>query len=487
MKLVHQINLAFGLSLVLILSVTAVLLHYVLLDHFIGTERNDLKTLSAAMSASITEAGDVAMSPFLSTGAVTQLNSNITGMQSVQLVTGEATSAPSTLIPADVEAFVTDFNGNVLSGTTLSVNGISGKVSSDTLTEAVPANLQQYTAVTSSSIKDLWKGTDGRYVMDVSPIPQGTLTLLTPMSKIKAIEQALLGRLILVICIVGAMMFLLSLFITKRLIQPLMNLKQELKKVKQRHFTDVQLVKAGGEIGAVAQTVYEMAGELNRFNEVQKQFFQNASHELKTPLMSIAGYAEGIRDGIFEGENVRKGLDVILGESGRLGKIVTEMTLLAKLDSEEDIFKPSKVSLNELLTETSERVNPLLVKKGLTLHIACPENKELFVMADQDKLLQALLNVMTNAARYAKKEIHIKACLEKGKIGLYVSDDGPGFPQELLPTLFHRFVKGKDGESGLGLAIARAIVERCGGLIQAANRKDGGAVISFGFPAAESI
>ncbi|WP_405152733.1 sensor histidine kinase [Paenibacillus sp. FSL K6-0108] len=487
MKLVHQINLAFGLSLVLILSVTAVLLHYVLLDHFIGTERNDLKTLSAAMSASITEAGDVAMSPFLSTGAVTQLNSNITGMQSVQLVTGEATSAPSTLIPADVEAFVTDFNGNVLSGTTLSVNGISGKVSSDTLTEAVPANLQQYTAVTSSSIKDLWKGTDGRYVMDVSPIPQGTLTLLTPMSKIKAIEQALLGRLILVICIVGAMMFMLSLFITKRLIQPLMNLKQELKKVKQRHFTDVQLVKAGGEIGAVAQTVYEMAGELNRFNEVQKQFFQNASHELKTPLMSIAGYAEGIRDGIFEGENVRKGLDVILGESGRLGKIVTEMTLLAKLDSEEDIFKPSKVSLNELLTETSERVNPLLVKKGLTLHIACPENKELFVMADQDKLLQALLNVVTNAARYAKEEIHITADLEKGKISLSVSDDGPGFPQELLPTLFHRFVKGKDGESGLGLAIARAIVERCGGLIQATNRKEGGAVISFGFPAAQRV
>ncbi|KOY17890.1 sensor histidine kinase [Paenibacillus xylanivorans] len=487
MKLVHQINLAFGLSLVLILSVTAVLLHYVLLDHFIGTEKNDLKTLSAAMSASITEAGDFAMSPVLSVGAVTLPNSNITGMQSVQLVTGEVASAPTTLIPADVEAFVTDFNGNVLSGTTLSVSGITGKVSRDTLTEAVPVNLQQYTAVTSSSIKDLWTGTDGRYVMDVSPIPQGTLTLLTPMSKIKAIEQALLGRLILVIVIVGAIMFLLSLFITKRLIQPLMNLKQELKKVKERHFTDVQLVRAGGEIGAVAQTVYEMAGELNRFNEVQKQFFQNASHELKTPLMSIAGYAEGIRDGVFEGENVRKGLDVILGESGRLGKIVTEMTLLAKLDSEEDIFKPSKVSLNGLLTETYERVNPLLVKKGLTLQIVCPENQELLIMADQDKLLQALLNVVTNAARYAKKEIHITASLEKGKIALSVLDDGPGFPQELLPTLFHRFVKGKDGESGLGLAIARAIVERCGGLIQAANRKEGGAVISFGFPAAQRV
>ncbi|OBZ18633.1 two-component sensor histidine kinase [Bacillus sp. FJAT-27264] len=486
MKLVHQINLAFGLSLALILSVTAVLLHYVLLDHFIGAQKDDLKSLSAAMSASISKTGTLSLSPVLSAEAVTLPNPDVTGMQPVQTVTGEAMAVQSTLIPAGVEAFVTDLNGNVLSGTS-PVNGTALKVNNNTLTEAVPANLGKYTAVTSSSIKDLWKGTDGRYVMDVSPIPQGTLTLLTPMSKIKAIEQALLGRLILVIFIVGAIMFLLSLFITKRLIQPLMNLKQELKKVKDRHFTDVKLVKGGGEIGAVAQTVYEMAGELNRFNLVQKQFFQNASHELKTPLMSISGYAEGIRDGIFEGENLRKGLDIILGESGRLGKIITEMTLLAKLDSEEDIFKPSEVSLNEMLMETSERVNPLLVKKGLTLHITCPEDKELFIMADEDKLLQALLNVVTNAARYAKKEIYIAASLDKGEIVLSVSDDGPGFPQELLPTLFHRFVKGKDGESGLGLAIARAIVERCGGLIQATNCKEGGAVISFGFPAARRV
>ncbi|WP_337588380.1 HAMP domain-containing sensor histidine kinase [Paenibacillus gorillae] len=261
-----------------------------------------------------------------------------------------------------------------------------------------------------------------------------------------------------------------------------MRLKEELQKVKGRQFSKVKLVKAGGEIGSVAQTVYDMAGELDRFNSAQKQFFQNASHELKSPLMSIAGYAEGIRDGIFEGDSVRKGLDIILSESGRLRNIVTEMTLLAKLDSEEDIYKAAPVNLNELIQETTERMNPQLVKKGIQLHASYEVLDQISVTADRDKLLQALLNVISNAIRHAERNIYIQANVEKGQIQLTVSDDGKGIPEELLPYLFHRFVKGKDGESGLGLAIARAIVERCGGRITADNRREGGAQFSFGFP-----
>ena len=127
------------------------------------------------------------------------------------------------------------------------------------------------------------------------------MTLITPISKIKAIEQALMGRLMLVFAVGGVIMVILSLFITKRLIKPLMLPREELKKVKERQFSEVQRVSASGEIGVVAESVYEMAGELERYNHVQKQFFQNASHELKSPLMSISGYAEGIRDGYSKG------------------------------------------------------------------------------------------------------------------------------------------------------------------------------------------
>lgn len=452
LKLVHQINFAFGLSLMLVLSITGVLIHLVLMDHFIGKEQEGLRTLGATLTASMQQLPAAAIS-------------------AVPIEENELFPVQYATLSSGVQAIVTDQEGNVVSG----------------ILPAVPGQAQAVTgmaALETGSLQSLWDGNDPRYLVQVNALPQGKLTLLTPVSRIKAIEQALLKRLILVFAAGAAVMFLFSLFITRKLIDPLISLREELKKVKNRRFAEVNLIRAGGEIGSVAQTVYEMAGELHRFNRVQKQFFQNASHELKSPLMSISGYAEGIRDGIFEGEDVRKGLDIILGESGRLRNLVGEMTLLAKLDSEEDIFRAVECDLEELLSEAVERVNPQLAARKLSLHTEISGDSGLMLRADRDKLLQALLNVLSNAARYAVRNIDIHGYVSKGLITLTVSDDGPGIPQELLPSLFHRFVKGKNGDSGLGLAISRAIVERCGGKITARNCPEGGAVLTFEFPSA---
>lgn len=447
MKLVHQINLAFALSLILVLSVTAVVIHYVLLDHFIGTQRKGMQSIGAELSAK------------LETAAAQSLPIDSTPIA----VSGYAASRI-----ADVEVIIQDAQGNVVAPMS-AVPTYPYREVAQVLPDYPMTSFQ-------SAIKN------DTYLTEVTAVPQGTVTLITPVSKIKAIEQALMGRLMLVFAVGGVIMVILSLFITKRLIKPLMLLREELKKVKERQFSEVQRVPASGEIGIVAESVYEMAGELERYNHVQKQFFQNASHELKSPLMSISGYAEGIRDGVFEGEEIRKGLDIIMSESSRMKNIVTEMTLLAKLDSEDDIFKATAVNLKELVEETIERINPVLVKKGLFVHPSYGDNESLMVYADRDKLLQALLNIVSNGARHASKHIYIQAGIQNGRVLLTVSDDGEGISEELLPYLFHRFVKGKNGESGLGLAIARAIVERCGGLITAGNRKEGGAVISLGFP-----
>ncbi|WP_339310288.1 HAMP domain-containing sensor histidine kinase [Paenibacillus sp. FSL M7-0896] len=450
LKLVHQINVAFGLSLLLVLSITGVMIHYVLMDHFIGKEQEGLRTLGASLTASLQRA------PFTEGGAFT-------------LGKSDPLTAPYPTLSSGVQAIVSDQQGNVVSGY-LPALPVQAGVTVDV------------TAMEQGSLQSLWDGNDPRYLVQVNTLPEGKLTLLTPVSRIKAIEQSLLKRLILVFAAGAAVMLLFSLFITRKLIDPLISLRQELGKVKNRRFAEVNLIRAGGEIGSVARAVYEMAGELHRFNRVQKQFFQNASHELKSPLMSIAGYAEGIRDGIFEGEGVRKGLDIILSESGRLRDLVSEMTLLAKLDSEEDIYQAEDTDLEELLSEAVERVNPLLAARKLSLHPAVSGDYGGMVRADRDKLLQALLNVLSNAARYAEKRIDVEVHTSRGRITLTVADDGPGIAQELLPSLFHRFVKGKNGESGLGLAIARAIVERCGGDLSARNRPEGGAVFTFEFP-----
>ncbi|MFF2482995.1 sensor histidine kinase [Paenibacillus sp. NPDC058071] len=486
MKLVHQINIAFGVALIVVLSVTAVLIHYVLLDHFIGAQKQEMQLIGSAISSNLTAAALAQDTTGKTTTAPADSQQELSLEKSASTLNASSVTTVSKAIGtySNISAFVSDENGNIVRDG-IPVGAMAEKAMPVlSLSEVVGVDLPKWqtTAAGAVNIKPLWEQRNGQFLVNISTVPQGKLTLYTPMSKIKEIESVLFGRMLLVFGIGFLLIFTLSHFITRKLIRPLMKLKEELSKIKGRQFEQVKLIKAGGEIGSVASAVYDMAGELNRFNRAQKQFFQNASHELKSPLMSIAGYAEGIRDGVFEGEDVNKGLDIILSESGRLKNLVTEMTLLAKLDSEDNIYERSTVDLSELLTEAVERINPQLVKQSIELHAEWDDARPLYLIGDRDKLLQALLNVMNNAVRHAKGHIYVRASVVKDRIELTVSDDGNGIPEQLLPYLFHRFVKGHDGETGLGLAIAQAIVERCGGMLKAANREDGGALFSFEFP-----
>jgi signal transduction histidine kinase len=496
LKLVYQINLAFAISLILVLSVTGAVIHFVLMDHFIGAQKEDLKTMGAAMTAKLgvaavsgvqDGASETSFAPVQAQGdsaSPTLAPADEDGSLRISLSSFEVTgNVSSTGVPmsisipySEVRAILTDKEGNVVTANLWEESAVP-------LTPAV--GISPSTLIPPSvNLEKIWNGTDTAYVSRVEALPAGTLTLLTPVSRIKAIEQELLRRFLIIFAAGGVVMAALSLLFTRKLIRPLMLLKEELEKVKERRFAQVRLVRGGGEIGAVAKAVYEMAGELNRFIRVQKEFFQNASHELKTPLMSISGYAEGIRDGLFEGKQVERGLDIIVSECGRVKKLVMEMTLLAKLDSDEELFRVSPVPLAELIDEAVERINPMLAANGLSVRVELPDGGAPVIRADRDKLLQALLNVAANAVRYARTDIVIRVNAAEDEVRLSVSDDGYGFPEELLPMLFHRFVKGKDGDSGLGLAISRAIVEGCGGMIEAGNCPEGGAVISMTLPAA---
>lgn len=198
LKLVHQINFAFGLSLLLVLSITGVMIHFVLMDHFIGKEQEGLRTLGATLTASMQQLPAAAIS------AVPIEENKLFPVQYATLSSG-------------VQAIVTDQQGKVVSGTL----------------PAIPGQAQAVTgiaAVETGSLQSLWDGNDPRYLVQVNALPQGKLTLLTPVSRIKAIEQALLKRLILVFAAGAAVMFLFSLFITRKLIDPLISLREELKK-----------------------------------------------------------------------------------------------------------------------------------------------------------------------------------------------------------------------------------------------------------------
>lgn len=455
MKLIYRLNLSFGLLLLCVLGITAAVMYPLLLNSLIDNERRELRDTGSQL-ISVAERGmPVGGNPYpgLRTKAI-----------------------PATpVIPASEVTLI----------------AYQDQIVYSTLPEDTAGEWMELSK-TPGFRNGVWEKPSGAYIVETLTGTTGTLSsagsqvsaiVATPLNKIKEIQSALFLRMLIVLAGGGILAFLLSLYITKRLVTPLSQLRQELKKVETRRFSEVRPVESGGEIGEVSQSVCQLASELERFQRTQREFFQNASHELKTPLMSIQGYAEGIKDGVFAGHQADHGLQVIISECSRLKKIVSELVLLAKLESEEGIFHPDKVPVRELIESTVERINPLLLKNRLQLKLddALPA-ADLQIYADREKLLQALINVAGNAARYAKREILIRTALQGDDLVIEIADDGEGIPEQLLPRLFQRFTKGKDGETGLGLAITRAIVERCKGRITASNRQEGGARFTMAFP-----
>ncbi|MBP1995722.1 sensor histidine kinase [Paenibacillus eucommiae] len=453
MRMIYRLHLSFALLLLCILAITAALIYPLLLDTLVDSQRKELRD-QASLLMNI---------------------SSVSPMMPLQNM--------------DAETFV---KSAPLAGNTDAVLFVPGEnMVYSTLPSEAAEELMELSKLDIPESGGIWIGKDDQYIVETLTANQGselerrdiTAVLATPLSKIKAMQLALFERLIIILSVGGIVAFLLSMLITRRLVKPLWDLKKELNKVETRRFSEVRLVESGGEIGEVAKAVYDLAGELDKYQRTQKQFFQNASHELKTPLMSIQGYAEGIKDGIFTGEQANKGLNVIVKECERLKKIVTEMILLAKLESEEGIFHMDHVPIQELIKETLERINPLLVNNGLRVEMnGFDSDQACSIYADREKVLQALINILGNAARYAKETIRIQTSADNEGINIEISDDGEGIPEPLLSQLFQRFAKGKNGETGLGLAISRAIVERCHGRISAHNEPGGGAAFVMRFP-----
>ncbi|MDF2683530.1 MAG: two-component sensor histidine kinase [Brevibacillus sp.] len=447
MSLQLRITLMFGLLLLVLTSISASLIHSFLLDNLIDQQKNELVLKGQ-----------------------TWIDKNNDPSEIIQ---------PESIAEL-TRLFISNRKVEVL---------LLGKKKKVLYTTLPSSNLNQWLDALERKVekrkdKNIWIVGDDDYVVVNLPFKNDEkqrLILGSPVRGLKDARLELTQNIIIVLLIGAVSTILLSFFMTKSMVRPLNQLVKEIKKVQFRRFSEVRHIPARGEIAEVSESVFSMAQELDRFHEIQRQFLQNASHELKTPLMSIQGYAEGIRDGIFTDKSAEQGLDVIVAETNRLKHIVTEIILLAKLESEEDLFHPSSYSASELVSEAIERLHPLTVQQNVTITVRnLSTDPTLYV--DNGKILQALLNIVGNALRHADEHIEIRIDGGKRHAIIEVIDDGEGIPDELLPHLFHRFVKGKNGDVGLGLAISRAIVERSGGAIDVRNGTVSGAVFRLTLP-----
>ena len=216
--------------------------------------------------------------------------------------------------------------------------------------------------------------------------------------------------------------------------------------------------------------------DIEKEAERQQTFFQNASHELKTPLMAIQGYAEGIQAGVMD---TGSAAEVILKESDRMTELVDELLDISKIDMGRQPLTLSEMDVRELLYDSIRAVEPAAAG-GIAIVPDFPE-KPVMVSCDDTRLRRAVTNILSNGVRYARSELRLTCRADRRQVTIRIQDNGDGIAEADLPHIFDRFYMGKSGKSGIGLALTREIIHMHKGTIRAYNG-DTGAVFEITLP-----
>lgn len=367
----------------------------------------------------------------------------------------------------DGDIIVVDLNGNILYSSRKDILGTGGK-----LEYAILDKIQ-----TEGTYKSIKIG-DADVVASVFPIRSkennktiGAVVMYTMVKGIKILSARIFGVLLKGFVLAGVISVFIGFILSRSITAPINKLTEMAGKLSKRKFGEKVDLKADGEIKVLTDTFNQMTEELNDYYIYQKKFLQNASHELKTPLMSIQGYAEGIKDGVIEGEDVNKSLDIIIDESKRLRDIVNDLMLLSKIETHQENMVLNIENLRGILDDVIQRLAPQIDNRKLNVFIQC--DNDIKLKCDRKKLIQAFVNILGNAVRYAKSQIKIHTSLKNNIYELIFENDGRQFTEEEAKNMFERFYKGEKGETGLGLAITKAIIESHEGRIYAENTIEG--------------
>ena len=223
---------------------------------------------------------------------------------------------------------------------------------------------------------------------------------------------------------------------------------------------------------------FRFGRDIEKEAERQQTFFQNASHELKTPLMAIQGYAEGIQAGVMDAGGAA---EVILEESDRMTELVEELLDISKIDMGRQLLAVSEMDIRELLYDSIRAVEPAAAASGITIAPDFPE-EPVMVKCDDTQMRRAVTNILTNGLRYARSELRLTCRPDKRNVIIRIQDDGNGIAETDLPHIFDRFYMGESGKTGIGLALTKEIIHLHKGRICACNGEPG-AVFEISIPA----
>ncbi|TMV52955.1 HAMP domain-containing histidine kinase [Paenibacillus mesophilus] len=275
---------------------------------------------------------------------------------------------------------------------------------------------------------------------------------------------------------------LLYRWITRSVVKPLHLLRDSAERIKEGNLQFKLDLHSKDEIGQLNEAFENMRQRLQQSvdlrlqdEESRKELISNISHDLRTPITSIKGYIEGIRDGVADTpEKMDKYVDIIYTKAVDLDKLVDELFLYSKLDLKQVKFSMEHVDIASFLDDCIDELRYTFEDKGISIDWDDQAGGKFEVIADLEKLKRTVLNIIGNSLKYMDKDdkqLTVSLQADPEWVTVEFRDNGTGIPEEAVPHIFERFYRAEPsrnsstGGSGLGLAIARQIIEGHGGSI----------------------
>ena len=328
---------------------------------------------------------------------------------------------------------------------------------------------------------------------------EGIIYIVTCVSMIVS-DVTSIGVIISIVVVLILTGILLTSWLNQGIIKPMISLKNAMMRIEQGDLETPATTAEKGEVGELFEGFEKMRVRLKnseeekiRTEEANKELIRNISHDLKTPITSIKGYVEGIMDGVADTpEKMEKYIKTIYNKAGDMDYLIDELTMFSKIDANQIPYQFHRMNVGDYFSDCAEEVGLDLETKGIGFQYECDCDPGVEIYADPEQLKRVINNIISNSVKYKKdgdSRITLKVSLQDEKYVLVeIEDNGKGISGKELEKVFQRFYRtdasrnSKQGGSGIGLSIARKVVEDHEGSIWATGEEGVGLTIHFTLP-----
>ncbi len=362
---------------------------------------------------------------------------------------------------------VFDTNGRIIT-----VSGSNtGRYVGHTLNKSIYQNIIKGNEIKKIGLLDeLFDGestlTVGAPLTDNGVVYAGTL-ISRPVPDIMEAYSSVIVKLVIMILIAILFSSVLFYYISKRVTTPVSQINSVVNEFSKGNFERRVEYQSDDELGELSQNINRMANSLENLEKMRSSFVSDVSHELRTPMTTISGFVEGILDGTIEKEEQGKYLEIVLSESKRLSRLVTDLLNLTKMQNSEVELAVSEFDIVDLAFQALLNFEKQINDNEFEIETNVPDDK-IQVVADKDAITQVLTNLLGNAVKFTPHGGKISIRIWKHQLRAYVEikNTGKGIEPEKLQFIWDRFYKTDKSRSsdkggfGLGLCIVKSIIDK---------------------------